>query len=61
MLKPVWMYGIPVWGSAFHSNIEILQRFQNKVLRTTANAPWYIPNKLLHNYLQMPTVREEIK
>ena len=24
------------------------------------NAPWYIPNKLLHTDLQMPTVREEI-
>ena len=35
-------------------------RFQNKVLRTIVNAPWYIPNKLLHTDLQMPTVREEI-
>ena len=24
------------------------------------NAPWYIPNKLLHTDLQMPTIREEI-
>jgi hypothetical protein len=24
------------------------------------NAPWYIPNKLLHTDLQMPTIREDI-
>jgi hypothetical protein len=55
ILKPVWTYGIPLWGSVSHSNIEILQRFQNKVLRTIVNASWYIPNKLLHTDLQMPT------
>jgi len=60
ILKPIWTYGIPLWGSASHSNIEILQRFQNKVLRTIANAPWYTPNKLLHTDLQIPTIREEI-
>jgi hypothetical protein len=32
-LKLIWMYGIPLWGIASNSNIEILQRFQNKVLR----------------------------
>ena len=60
ILKPIWTYGINLWGSASHSNIEILQRFQNKVPTTIVNAPWYIPNKLLHTDLQMPTIREEI-
>jgi hypothetical protein len=43
ILKPILTYGVTLWGTACHSNIEILQRFQNKVLRTLANAPWYIP------------------
>jgi hypothetical protein len=34
ILKPTWTYGVTLWGTACHSNIEILQRFQNKVLRT---------------------------
>ena len=59
ILKPIWTYGIPFWGSASHSNIEILQIFQNKVLRTIVNAPSYIPNKLLYTDLQIPTIREE--
>jgi carbonic anhydrase len=61
ILKPIWTYGITLWGTACHSCIEILQRFQNKVLRTIVNAPWYIPNRLLHTDQQMSTVRDEIK
>ncbi|PNF19341.1 putative RNA-directed DNA polymerase from transposon X-element [Cryptotermes secundus] len=61
MLKPIWTYGIPLWGSASNSNIEILQRFQSKVLRIIVNAPWYVPNTVLHKDLDVPTVREEIK
>ena len=47
-------------GTASNSNIEILQRYQNKVLRATVNAPWYISNKVLHADLKVPTIREEI-
>jgi len=32
-LKPIWPYGVPLWGTASNSNIEILQRYQSKVLR----------------------------
>jgi len=59
-LKSVWTYGIPLWGTASNSNIEILQRFQNKVLRLIVNAPWYVPNTILHTDLQIPTVKAEI-
>jgi hypothetical protein len=54
ILKPIWTYGIPLWGATSNSNIEILQRFQNKVLRSIVNAPRYVPNTLL------PTVKAEI-
>jgi endonuclease/exonuclease/phosphatase family metal-dependent hydrolase len=60
ILKPIWSYGAPLWGTASTSNIEILQRFQNKVLRTIVNAPWYVPNKLLHSDLRLRTIPEEI-
>jgi hypothetical protein len=36
-----WTYGIPLWGTAGNLNIEILMRYQNKVLRAIVNAPWY--------------------
>jgi len=60
ILKLIWTYGIPLWSTASNSNIEILQIFQNKVLRSIVNAPWYVPNTILHTDLQMPTVKAEI-
>jgi hypothetical protein len=47
-------------GSASISNIEILERFQGKVLRMTTDAPWYVPNMVLHQDLQITSVKEEI-
>jgi len=58
-LKPIWTYGMPLWGTASNSNIEILQRYQNKVLRAIVNVPWYISNKVSHADLKVPTVRED--
>jgi hypothetical protein len=60
IIKPIWTYGIPLWGTGSNSNIEILQRFQNKVLRSIVNAPRYVPNTILHTDLQIPTVKAEI-
>jgi hypothetical protein len=33
-------YGIQLWGCASDSNIEVIQRYQNKVLKCIVNAPW---------------------
>lgn len=60
ILKPVWTYGIQLWGSASNSNIEILQRFQSKVLRKILCAPWYVTNDTIHNDTYTPKVKEEI-
>jgi hypothetical protein len=61
ILKPIWTYGIQLWGTAFTSNIEILERFQSKVLRMIVDAPWYVPNSLIRRDLRCPTVKEEIR
>lgn len=60
IIKPVWTYGIQLWGSASNSNIEILQRFQSKVLREIADAPYYVPNSIIQNDLRMKSVTDEI-
>jgi hypothetical protein len=31
VLRPVWSYGIQLWGCASESNIQVIQRYQNKV------------------------------
>jgi hypothetical protein len=60
ILNPIWTYGIQLWGSASNSNIEILERFQGKVLRMITDAPWYVPNTVIRQDLQITSVKEEI-
>ena len=60
ILKPVWAYGIQLWGTASNSNIEILQRFQSKVVRRIINAPFYVTNDQIHRDLKLTTIQEEI-
>jgi hypothetical protein len=60
IIKPIWTYGIQLWGTASTSNIEILERFQSKALRMIVDAPWYVPNTVIRRDLQIPTVKEEI-
>jgi hypothetical protein len=43
ILKPIWTYGIQLWGTASTSNIEILEKFQSKVLRMIVDAPLVRP------------------
>jgi hypothetical protein len=61
ILKPVWTYGIRVWGTATTSNIEILERFQSKALSKIVDALWCVPNVVIRRDLQIPTVKEEIR
>lgn len=42
VLKPIWAYGIQLWGKAWYCNIKIIQRFQNKILRVITRAPWFL-------------------
>jgi hypothetical protein len=60
ILKPIWTYGIQLWGTTSNSNIEILERFQSKVLQLIVNVPWYVPYSVIRKDLRIPTVKEEI-
>jgi hypothetical protein len=48
---PVWSYVIHFGGCASDSNIEVISRYQNKVLKCIVNAPWYVRNSDLHRDL----------
>ena len=61
VLKPVWTYGIQLSGCACETNIAIIQRFQNKALRTIVNATWYVRNDDLHRDLQIDKVKTVIQ
>ena len=46
-------------GCTKQSNTDIIQRFQNKVLRNVVDAPWYIRNADLYRELRMEMVTNE--
>jgi hypothetical protein len=60
VIKPIWSYGIKLWGYASKPNTVIMQRSQSKILRDIANAPWYVTNHTLHTDFNIPYVSEVI-
>jgi hypothetical protein len=44
ILKPIWTYGIELWGCSKPSNTKVLQTFQSKMLRSITKAPWFVSN-----------------
>lgn len=61
IIRPIWTYGIQIWGPAKPANIRPIQAFQSISLRLLTGAPWYITNSALHNDLKLPTVNELAK
>lgn len=61
ILKPKWTYGSQIWGCTAKTNLNLIQTFQNKVLRQITNCPWYARNSDIHRDLHISTVKEEIK
>jgi len=61
VLKPIWSYGVQLWGCAKSTRLKLIQRFQSKFLRTTVNAPRYVSNRLLHSDLHIPSITDEIQ
>ena len=57
IIKPIWTYGIPLWGTAAMSHIN---KMEAKILRTIVNGPWYVRNEDIRRDLGIPTVKEEI-
>jgi hypothetical protein len=58
ILKPIWTYGIQLWGTASTWNIENPERFQSKALRMIVYALWYVPNTIIQRVLQISTAQE---
>jgi hypothetical protein len=61
IIKPIWTYGIELWGCSKPSNTKILQTFQSKTLRNLVNATWYVSNATLHNDPSIAYVTEVIR
>jgi hypothetical protein len=60
VIRPDWSYGIQLWGCVSDSNIQVIQRYQTKVLKCIVNAPWYVRNSDLHCDLGIETITDII-
>ena len=60
-IKPIWTYGIELWGCASNSSIATLQRCQSKILRSMADAPRYVSNSTLHNDLGIQFIKDVLQ
>ncbi|KAL4125873.1 hypothetical protein QTP88_010110 [Uroleucon formosanum] len=61
VLRPLITYACPIWGNCAQTHLKKLQIFQNKVLRTITNAPWFVRNSNIHNDLKISTIQDHIK
>ncbi|PNF31503.1 hypothetical protein B7P43_G00779 [Cryptotermes secundus] len=61
IIKPIWTYGIQLWGMASNSNVEILECFKSKALCMVTNASWIVQNAVILKDLETPIVTEEIR
>jgi hypothetical protein len=44
----------PIWRSAARTHVHKLHVLQPKCLRIATNAPWYVTNRQIHEYLEIP-------
>jgi hypothetical protein len=61
LLKPLWTYGLQLWGYVKKSNILKIQTFQNIALKKLTNDPPYVSNHTLHSDLKLKTINDEAK
>lgn len=61
IIKPIWCYGIQLWGTACKSAIKTVQSFQSKTLRRILDAPFFVRNNTIHADLNIPEVMDEIR
>jgi hypothetical protein len=61
MIKPIWTYGVALWGSAKPSHTKRIQAIQNRILRTITQCPFYVSNTTLHNDMKLPLVTDTAK
>ena len=60
ILKPIWTYGIEIWGTAALSNLKPIQVLQSKILRIILDAWRYVSNPTIHRDSKIPLITEGI-
>lgn len=61
IVKPIWTYGLIIWGTASKSNLQKIIRSENKVLRTMVGAYRYERNCDIRKDLNIPSFEDLTK
>jgi hypothetical protein len=54
-------YACLAWRSAARTNVRKLHVLQSKRLRLATDAPWYVHNRQIHEYLGVPLFADHIR
>lgn len=60
IVVPIATYASPVWAFAARTNLDILERTHNAILRKIRNGPRYLRNAIIKRELNTCTLRESI-
>ena len=60
ILKPIWTYGIQLWGCAKATNRNTIQTTQNIILRMLTKARWFQRNEDIHRDLGLKSEDEVV-
>lgn len=61
IIKPILTYAAVIWATAAPSHLHFMQRVQNKILRMTVAAPWFVRNATIHDDLGVPSICETVQ
>ncbi|KAH8338630.1 hypothetical protein KR074_002088, partial [Drosophila pseudoananassae] len=61
IIRPIWTYGIQLWGTASKTNVRTIQTFENRALRIATGDHVYHDNRSIHEVLNFPWVKDEIQ
>ncbi|KAH8273403.1 hypothetical protein KR026_005005, partial [Drosophila bipectinata] len=57
IIRPIWTYGIQLWGTASKTNVRTIQTFENRALRIATGAHVYHDNRTIHEVLNFPWIK----
>jgi len=61
IIRPLLTYACPVWAAVSPTKIKKIQTLQNKFLRISLKAPWFMRNRQILNDTGIPLISTRIK
>ncbi|UYV63510.1 hypothetical protein LAZ67_2004380 [Cordylochernes scorpioides] len=60
IIRPILIYGHPIFMTAHKTILKKLEVFENKMIRKIMSPPWYVRNTILRNDLNIENIKDYI-